>query len=400
MSTLNEITGMIRRGVSVSIVSMKKPAGLNLVHDEITKYDLVGRTYYLNVSTGIKKWRNILLRTLNGWYCLLFHATIPLSKKWTVLRFSLKKRSRRISLVHLVDLVNHISREKPDVIYFHFATHAGELIILRRIFPVPFVTFFHGFDFSKSMKEKSDEYNYPELFAKGDIFFANSTFSGEKVRQLGCPAGRLFVPGLPVDDASYPFKARSQRNETRLLTVARLVEKKGLEYSIRAVAGCLDEYPDLQYDIIGDGPLKEGLERLIGDLGCEKNIRLLRSLKKDLVIKAMMESDIFLLTSITARDGETEGLGMVLLESQLTGMPVLATRHNGFTDAVLDGTSGFLVPEADVPATVERLKWMLKHPEKWEGMGIAGRKHVMNNFSEKVYLDKIIAHLQSARDRL
>jgi len=100
----------------------------------------------------------------------------------------------------------------------------------------------------------------------------------------------------------------------------------------------------------------------------------------------MLDSDIFILTSITADDGETEGLGMVLLESQLTGLPVIATLHNGFTDAVINGESGFLVPEKDIAATVERLDFLLNNPRIWEELGRAGRKHVLENYSERVYL--------------
>jgi colanic acid/amylovoran biosynthesis glycosyltransferase len=86
---------------------------------------------------------------------------------------------------------------------------------------------------------------------------------------------------------------------------------------------------------------------------------------------------------------------MVLLESQLSGMPVLATQHNGFTDAVDDGRSGFLVPEKDVDALYEKLNWLLENPASWEAMGKAGREHVLKNFSEDVYMRKILDKLNS-----
>ncbi len=398
MSTLNEITGMIRRGIRISIVSLNKPADADCTHEDVSRYHLLDRTYYLNMSHGIKKWKNIILRTIYGQVKLFFRAKIPIQDKLKVSVYSMKKMSRRLSLVHLADLIDHINEKKPDVIYFHFALHAGELIILRKIFNIPFVVFFHGFDFSKRLR--FDQYNYPEMFHHADWFFANSNFSADKIKGLGCPPEKLSVPGLPVDDANYPFKIRVKREKTRLLTIARLVEKKGLQYSIRAVAGCMKKDEGLEYDIIGEGPLKDELASLITGLGCSGRIRLLGNQGKDKVIEAMLGSDIFILASITAKDGETEGLGMVLLESQLTGMPVIATAHNGFLDAIRDGITGFLVPEKDIPALSEKLTWLTDHPETWAEMGAAGRIHVLDNYSERVYLDKIIKQINLLRQSL
>jgi colanic acid/amylovoran biosynthesis glycosyltransferase len=388
MSTLNEITGMVRRGIRVSIVSLKKPAELKQLHQDVERHHLLDLTYYLNVDTGIKKWKNIILRTIYGQVKLWLKTDISLKNKIKVSIYSLKKKSRRLSLIHLADLINHIAVKKPDVIYFHFAIQAGELIILRKIFKIPFVVFFHGFDFSKDLPFK--ELNYPEMFRFGDWFFTNSKFSRDKVISLGCPPEKISVPGLPVDDMNYPFRKRVKNDKVRLLTVARLVEKKGLEYSIRAFRECYEKFPVLEYEIIGEGPLREELTRLIKSIGMQDCIRLSGNKTKDQVIDAMLNSDIFILTSITADDGETEGLGMVLLESQLTGMPVLATLHNGFTDAVRDGISGFLVPEKDMAATAEKLSWLIEHPDTWEAIGEAGRQHVLDNYSEKVYLENIL----------
>jgi len=400
MSTLNEITGMIRKGMEVSIVSLKKPAGSFEPHEDVEKYGLIRKTHYLNVESGIRKWQNILLRTLNGWYRLLFQAQIPLKKKFALLQFSLKKSSRRISLIHYVDLVNHISGKNPTVIYFHFASHAGELIFLRKIFPIPYVVFFHGFDFSKQLDYPA--LNYPEMFRRGDCFLTNSRFAGQKILSLGCPEDKLSVVGLPVDDFQYPYKIRNRGESIRILTVARLVEKKGLEYSIEAMAKVIEwnKGSDIQYRIIGDGPLEKSLLEMIHRMGMADHVFLMGSKKKSEVIDFMLNSDIFLLSSITAQDGETEGLPMVSLESQLTGMPIIATLHSGFTDAIIDGVSGFLVPERDVEALANRLNWLISHPDSWEKMGQAGRNHVMAHFSENVYLHKVIGHIQAARIRI
>lgn len=390
---VNEIIGMIKWGMKVSIVSLHKPSGLKQIHDDIIQYGLLDKTYYLNLPSGIKKTKNIIIRTLYGQVKLFFIAKIPLRSKIEVSIFSLKNKKRRITLANLVDHINHIALEKPDLLYFHFATHAGDLIILRKIFKIPFVVYMHGYDFSKNLPY--DELNYPEMFRYGDWFFTNSNYSAGKIIKLGCPDSKLSVVGLPLDENSYPFQIRQRRSRIKILTVGRLVEKKGMEYSIRAVERLVKGYPELEYNIIGTGQLEKYLKDLIDSLQMEKNIFLLGSMTKSEVIRYLLDSDIFVLSSITAMDGDTEGLGMVLLEAQLTGMPVVATLHNGFTDAVKDGVSGFLVPEKDVDALYNRLKWLIENPQEWESLGRAGREHIIANYSEKDYMGKITERLKS-----
>ena len=390
---VNEIIGMIKWGIKVSIVSLYKPSNLNQVHDDTIHYGLLDKTYYLNIPLGIKKPINIFIRTIYGQVKLFIGTKISLRSKIKVSSFSLKNKKRRITLVNLVDLINHIAVEKPDLLYFHFATHAGDLIILRKIFKIPCVVYLHGYDFSKNLP--FDELNYPEMFYCGDWFFTNSNYSAGKIIKLGCQESKLSVLGLPLDEHSYPFLIRKRRSRIKLLTVGRLVEKKGMEYSIRAVERLVKDFPELEYNIIGAGKLEMYLKDLIESLQMGKNIFLLGSRTKAEVIRYMLDSDIFVLSSITAKDGDTEGLGVVLLESQLTGMPVVATLHNGFTDAVKDGISGYLVPEKDVDALYNRLRWLIENPQEWESLGRAGREHVVANYSEKVYMEKITQRLKS-----
>ena len=79
-------------------------------------------------------------------------------------------------------------------------------------------------------------------------------------------------------------------------------------------------------------------------------------------------------------DGDMEGQGVVLQEAQATGLPVVATRHNGFPDSVVEGKSALLVPEKNIRALTDAIEHLVKHPQKWPTMGRAGRKHVEANF--------------------
>jgi colanic acid/amylovoran biosynthesis glycosyltransferase len=306
-------------------------------------------------------------------------------------KYFLQKRSSRSRLDAFVEIVRLVRQHQPDLIYCHFGNVGEVAIVLRRLFSIPFITFFHGYDFSRlPFEHKAD---YRELFSRGDWFFANSAFAREKMIQIGCPAAKLSMIGLPIDDTKFVFRINKPGPVIHLLSVGRLVEKKGFRYSIEAAAQIIRQHPEVVYTIIGEGPLRKDLETQIELLGMSNKIVFSGARTQEEVIQYMQSSHIFVLASITASTGDTEGLGMVLLEAQLIGLPVVATRHNGFVDAVSDGKSGYLVAEKDPQALAERINYLIEHPGLWQEMGACGRQHVLENFAENVYMDKLLKKL-------
>ena len=134
-----------------------------------------------------------------------------------------------------------------------------------------------------------------------------------------------------------------------LLTVARLVEEKALHYAIRAVAKLVDNHPEisLRYHIVGDGYLENQLKCLVKELKLENSVFLLGGMCQKEIIQKMAEADLFILPS------QEETLGAVLLEAQAMELPVIGTAVGGISEAMQDGSSGFLVPAGDVDAIAE-----------------------------------------------
>ena len=165
-----------------------------------------------------------------------------------------------------------------------------------------------------------------------------------------------------------------------------MVPEKGLEYAIKGVKEIVQRHPDmdLEYNIVGSGPLKRDLQILIDKLKLENTVHLLGAYPKDKVINALMESDIYLLPSVE------ESFGMVLLEAQAVGLPIIATAVGSTYNAIIDGQSGFLVPAANVRALVEKFEFLLGCPEKWETIGNAGRKHVTDNYNINTINDSLV----------
>ena len=149
---------------------------------------------------------------------------------------------------------------------------------------------------------------------------------------------------------------------------------------------------------MGEGVLRPSLENLIAELGISNKVKLVGWKTHDELHKLYADSHIFILSSVTASDGDKEGQGLVLQEAQAMGLPVLSTLHNGIPDGVLDGKSGFLVPERDVDALAEKLNYLVEHPEVWSEMGLAGRKFVEQNYDINKLNDKLVQIYQDLLD--
>ena len=131
--------------------------------------------------------------------------------------------------------------------------------------------------------------------------------------------------------------------------IARLVEKKGLEYSIKAVADLVGQFPKLEYTIVGDGYLRQDLSLLIERLNLQKNVKLVGWKTQEEIRRFFAKSHIFVLASVLSSDGDFEVRAWCSRGAAM-GLPVVCTNHNGFSESIIDGQSGFLVPERDADA--------------------------------------------------
>jgi colanic acid/amylovoran biosynthesis glycosyltransferase len=174
----------------------------------------------------------------------------------------------------------------------------------------------------------------------------------------------------------------------RLLTVARLTAIKGHEFALRAVAQLRRSVTALRYDIVGDGPLRKQLELLAGQLGLNDAVVFHGACVGDEVGKLLAQAHLFLLCSVNI-EGDQEGQGLALQEAQACGLPVVATTHGALPEGLLDGKSGFLVPERKPEALAAQLKYLIEHAAEWPALGRAGRAFVQNGYD----IRKLNAHL-------
>ncbi len=268
-------------------------------------------------------------------------------------------------------------------------------LALKRRTHLPLVTSFDGGDATRLSRRNPRLLR--TLTAAGDLVLAGSESVRKQLLALGCPEEqlRLLLPGIRVEAIPYEERKPADNDAVNLLLVARMVEKKGIANALRAFAGVRRYQRQATLTVIGDGPQRPAVEALLRELGLG-DVRLLGAQPHEVVLGEMRRAHIYLQPSLTAADGDSEGIPVALIEAQAAGLPVVATWHGGIPELVADGQSGFLVSERNVHALTERLRHLIEHPPLWVTMGRAGRAVVEERFN----LEKQVATLEGYYDEL
>lgn len=276
-----------------------------------------------------------------------------------------------------------------DIIHAHFGPNGVKASAMRAagVFRGRLVVTFHGHDMSQLLIERGRD-EYARLFDSVDLCLPVTDRWRERLIELGCDPKRIRVQRMGVDLDRFTCPPRDRTGATpHVVTVARLVEKKGVEYAIRAAARVDRAF---RYTIVGGGPERDALERLVRELGLDARVRLVGWLAPADVRALLCDADIALLPSVTSRAGDQEGLPVALMEAMAAGLPVVSTHHSGIPELVEDGVTGFLVAERDVDALAERIAQLLDEPELRRTMGRSGRERVAAQHDDAMLNDRLV----------
>ncbi len=251
------------------------------------------------------------------------------------------------------------------------------------------VTCFRGADTSSKVRQRPRMYK--KLFKKGHLFLPVCDFFKERLIKLGCPKNRIIVHYSAIDCSKFLFKKRSYPEDdvVKFISVSRLVEKKGLDFAIKAMAKIVNTHPNVQFTIVGDGPERERLQQLIDQFNLNEHVFLCGWKTQEEVVALLDESHIFVLPSIKAMDGNVEGIPNALKEAMAMGMPVIATFHAGNKELIIDGISGYLVPQRSSIELHKKMEYVLEHPQEWEAIGINARNTIEQRFEINKNIEKL-----------
>ncbi|HEY6560049.1 MAG TPA: glycosyltransferase [Polyangiaceae bacterium] len=358
---LQQITGLIDLGHDVTVFALRN-TGESVQHRAVTEYRLRERARYLEV----RGWRDVLRGFRRGARAVLAHPS--------ALRYPTALKQR----------VVHGAQGRFDVLYCHFGHVAEHARQLREVglFSGPLVAVFHGYDVTVWPSEVKGDALAP-LFRDAALLLPISRFWRDKLLQMGADPGKVEVRRMGVDTRALQFRPRSWESTqpVQLVSVGRLVEKKGIAFAVRAVARAQRMLDcEIHYHIVGDGPLREQLAGVARAEGIAKQVTFHGARRSDEVAALLEPMHILLAPSVTAENGDMEGIPVVLMEAMAQGLPVLSTEHSGIPELIQHGHSGYLVTERDADALAEALVSMVRNPAEWLRLTTNARSTIETEF--------------------
>lgn len=281
-----------------------------------------------------------------------------------------------------------------DIVHAHFGATTAQLARIQQAgyFTAPLVATFHGTDLNQQQSIENSKL-YERVFRSASHMTVGSQHMAAHFAACGVPSERYSVIPMGIDLGGLQPVSRSDTSTAplRIVSVGRLVECKGTEYAIRAFAEVQRMFPEVTLTIVGDGPLRDGLENLAKSLHVETQVKFRGALPHDEVLKEMQEADIYFQPGVVAADGSREGQGLTIAEAQALQLPVVTTRAGGIPESVDEGKSAFVVEPKDVPALVHHLSLLIRDPALRKQMGEHGREFVAQKFDQQVLTDQWIA---------
>lgn len=308
-------------------------------------------------------------------------------------------------------LLKTILSEKPDCVLF--ITEEAEVVggllpfynfnAVVRIAGSGITTCFYGEKFSKRILQ----YPMKRLYNHARMIIAVSNNTKELVESVGVPEDKIEVVYNGVEDYMLTKepdslainKLRKEYNlgdeDKVLLTVARVLPRKGQDTVIKALPLVLKEFPQLKYLIVGEGRYKEKFAELARVIGVSENVIFTGGVAHGETINFFDLSDIFIMPN-RYWNNKIEGLPNALIEASARGKPLIAGDHGGSKEAVNNGTTGLLVNPESVEDVAQAIISILKDEKLAQEMGASGTENIVKRHTEEGMITNYITAIQKA----
>lgn len=332
----NQAASLIDRGVDVHFFSERRP-NVSVVHDIINQYNLMSRVTY-EVLPDLDEY----------------------------------------DIVHV---------QFAGILHEHlepFSKYSGKIVCSSR-----------GYDTLIQLPKHPKE--IPVIKKIVDLYLPVSQSLKAELTGLGIDSKKIAVLHSTINLDKFHFRKTEKplEGKIKITSVCRLVEKKGLDDALRAIAKVKKVYPNIEYTIIGSGECKDDLVKLMHQLNIQDIVVFAGEMSQEDVSKALDRSHLFLLPSKATKNRDSEGIPNALKEAMAVGLPVVSTKHAGIPELVENKVSGFLVSEGKPKKLAKKILHLINHPEIWESMGRNGRAVIERDYDMNVVNEKLFQHYLS-----
>jgi len=294
---------------------------------------------------------------------------------------------------------------KIDLIYSTLVDVGFSSMLISKLFGIPYFVAIHGMEVTAPKGIGKKWLMFVLKGARALTILANRQRAS--LLKLGIPDEKIhFIPeGIDIDRFSLVNKNQEIVSRLALdgkkviLTVGRLVKRKGHDMVIKSLPRVLGKVPEAIYLIVGTGPEEQNLRELTRALGLEEKVIFAGFVPDEDLPGYYSSSDVFIMVSREIGEKDIEGFGLVFLEANACGKPVIGGKSGGISDAVADGVSGVLVDPLKVDEISQALITLLSNEELAMTLGCQGRKRVEEEFGYKVTAKKLSKILDSVKSK-
>jgi phosphatidylinositol alpha-1,6-mannosyltransferase len=296
-----------------------------------------------------------------------------------------------------------IRRQTRAIIVGQVIPVGTAVAMVAKFFRVPYVVFTHGMDIRLPLQNRRKKITMLRVLCGARAVIANSEFTKSELVALGMVRDKIHVitPGCDRPIAVNPAMLEKLRHkfgltdQTRvMLTVARLEERKGIDTNIMALAHIKDQFPLLKYLIVGTGADENRLRQMVEDYKLHDRVIFTGAVTDQELPALYAIADIFVMPARQLKNGDAEGFGIVYLEANSYGLPVIGGRSGGVPEAIQDGQTGWLVDPGTSTELIQILKRALGDKELMRRTGAAGLERAMKKFA---WSDRSLAVAQLMR---
>ena len=318
-------------------------------------------------------------------------------------------RLRYVRMLPMAPVILAIAlKEHPEFILAMRATREGVIaLIVKKLLGIPYLVFAHGLEFARFSPNSLSWRICKRIYGRAEAILAISESTQTILAGRCLDSSKVHIVRLGVSDQIFEtvppltnWNGQSFEGRQVILSVSRLIERKGVDKVIEALPLVLEQCPDVLYVVIGDGPYRERLMQLAQEKGVTDKV-LFAGRVPD--IRPFYHTcDVFVLPTREGRKGDIEGLGLVYLEAAACGKPVVASLVGGVADAVVPNETALIVNPLDPKDIANAIVKVLTDKELARKLGEAGRERVLREFTyDKVAAKvlQIVAQVEKQRSK-
>jgi colanic acid/amylovoran biosynthesis glycosyltransferase len=291
-------------------------------------------------------------------------------------------------------LARHLRGIRADAVLAEYGTTGAYLTEGCKKARVPLFVHFHGFDASIRTILDANQNAYRKMFNYASGIVAVSNSMKNRLLSLGAPPERLHINPCGVDPRSF-FGGSPETQSPVFLAVGRFIEKKAPYLTVLAFGKMLKAVPAARLIMVGEGPLLGPCKRLAAALGVGAAIEFPGVQSPGRVGELLRQARAFVQHSLEADNGDSEGTPVAVIEAQMTGLPVISTRHAGIPDVVADGETGFLVDEGDMDGMSACMLQLARDPGLAGRMGRAARQRAEAHYTLDQHLRQLAEMIEA-----